>query len=100
MGIYTKSHKEPEGRRQARAGGRERMIPNGSFSWRGTIAPATEPDNIGGRVGGKQKDGAGSSNRVSAVRHPRPSLLGKTMNDRVKLHHPPDFVDRAYLVFL
>jgi len=76
------------------------MIPNGSFSWRGTIAPATEPDNIGGRVGGKQKDGAGSSNRVSAVRHPRPSLLGKTMNDRVKLHHPPDFVDRAYLVFL
>src|SRR5262249_5167500 len=36
---------------------------------------------------------------VSSVRRLRPSSFEKTVNDRVKLHHSPDFVDRAYLVF-
>ena len=47
-----------------------------------------------------KKDGPEVADGVSSVRLLRPSSFERTMNDRVKLHHSPDFVDRAYLVFL
>src|SRR5262249_38934016 len=46
-----------------------------------------------------KKDGPEVADVVSSVRSLRPPSFEKTVNDRVKLHDPPDFVDRAYLVF-
>ena len=48
----------------------------------------------------KRQPRVGSYRGVGLNRPPWLPLPEKTMDDRVKLHCPPGFVDRAYSVFL